>query len=90
MKVNNVNDVVGIYRANSKKSRRAESAAPASRDEVTMSPQAQEVLALKAKLAEIPEVREERVERIKKDIESGTYQVSARVVAEALHKNSKR
>ncbi len=91
MKVNNVNDVAGVYRANAKKARRVEGAAPSQgRDEVTMSPQAQEVLALKAKMAELPEVREDRIERIKENLESGTYQVSPQAVAGALLRISKR
>lgn len=88
MKINQVTDVTGLYRANAKKVRRPDGAAPPQgRDEVTMSPQAQEVLALKAKLAELPEVREDVVQRIKQQIESGSYRVPARAVAEALLKD---
>ncbi len=54
------------------------------RDAVDLSAQGKEIQALKQRIAQLPEVREDRVAELKSAIQSGTYQVSARQVAEKM------
>lgn len=59
---------------------------PSKTDQVSLSPQAQQVNALQAKLRQEPAVRMELVERIKAQIAAGTYQIEARQVADKMLK----
>lgn len=50
-------------------------------DALVLSPQAQEILTLKERLAQIPDVRREKVAELKASIDGGTYAVSGKEVA---------
>ena len=54
------------------------------KDEVILSSRAQEVRRLTELAKGIPAVRQEKVEAIKKQIESGTYEVSSQTVAKSI------
>lgn len=60
--------------------------APSKADELSLSPQAQQVNALQAKLRQEPAVRADLVERIKAQIAAGTYQIEAQQVADKMLK----
>ena len=54
------------------------------KDEVILSPRAAEVQRLKKLVNDVPDVRQEKIDAIKKQIETGTYNVSARSVVESI------
>ena len=54
------------------------------KDEVILSPRAAEVQRLKKLVNDVPDVRQEKIDAIKKQIETGTYNVSARSVAKSI------
>lgn len=53
-------------------------------DKVTLSPESQEIQAIKRYLDSLPDVREEKVKALKQAIQAGTYRVSSRQIAEKL------
>lgn len=53
-------------------------------DALVLSPQAQEILSLKERLAQVPEVRSERVADLQAAIDRGTYRVNGREVADKI------
>ncbi|MTI59256.1 MAG: flagellar biosynthesis anti-sigma factor FlgM [Firmicutes bacterium] len=56
-------------------------------DKVLISKKALNIKDLQQDLAKIPEIREEKVQALKEQIQSGTYQVSARSIAQRLLNN---
>jgi negative regulator of flagellin synthesis FlgM len=62
----------------------AERSADPRGDALVLSPQAQEILSLKERLAQVPEVRSEKVAELRAAIDRGTYKVSGREVAEKI------
>lgn len=62
--------------------------APARQDKLELSPQAQEMQAVRQKIASIPDVRSDRVEELKTQIKSGSYQVDSSQVAEKMLQRS--
>lgn len=88
MKINGVNGAIGAYRqTGTRKVQPAQEAGRPSRgDEVSLSPEAQQVLALKDKIAQTPEVRQQRIAELRRQIESGTYRPSGRDVADSMLK----
>lgn len=54
------------------------------KDEVILSSRAAEVQMLRKLANDVPDVRQEKIDAIKKQIEAGTYNVSARSVAESI------
>lgn len=82
MRINNVNSITEIYKAQSvapvKKNK------PGQKDEVIFSPQALEIQnAYKAAKAS-PDIRAEKVAAIKEQIKSGTYTIDAKAVSEKM------
>jgi negative regulator of flagellin synthesis FlgM len=53
-------------------------------DEVTLSDTARQMAAAQDAVKAAPDVRQDKVDAIKQQIESGTYQVSARVLARKM------
>lgn len=53
-------------------------------DRVNISNQGKEVADLMARLEKIPNVREEKIDAIRQAIQSGTYEVDARKIAEKI------
>jgi len=53
-------------------------------DQVSLSSRGQEIQRVRARLKELPDVRREKVEAIRRQIEQGTYRVSAEAVAEKV------
>ena len=53
-------------------------------DQVTLSDTARQMAAAQETVKAAPDVRQDKVEAIKQQIESGTYQVSARVLARKM------
>ncbi len=56
----------------------------AKKDEIILSPRATEIRELEGATKPVPEVRQEKVEGIKKQIESKTYNVKGRLVAQNI------
>ena len=54
------------------------------RDKVTIYQVSQDIQAAMAKLETLPEIREEKIAELRAAIEQGTYEVSARDVAEKI------
>lgn len=91
MKINrdNVKGVAGTYgvgagRSAGKQASGQVSSGAGSADKVTVSDKARQTAVLKAKLQAAPDVRMELVERLKKQIQSGEYNVSPDKVAERI------
>ena len=59
------------------------------KDEMTLSSRADEVLKYKEMAKTIPDMRQDKIETIKKQIESGTYNVPAELVAKSILKSAK-
>lgn len=57
---------------------------PNRQDKLELSPQAQEMNAIRQKIASLPEVRENRVDELKARIKNGDYQVDAMAVAQKM------
>ena len=55
-----------------------------SKDKVILSPRATEVQRLKKLANDVPDVRQEKIDAIKRQIETGTYNVSAKSVAKSI------
>jgi negative regulator of flagellin synthesis FlgM len=62
--------------------------APARQDKLELSPQAQEMQAVRQKIASLPDVRSDRVEQVKDQIKNGSYQVDSSAVAEKMLQRS--
>lgn len=88
MKINHVSGPLGTYQQSG--TRRVaptqEAARVSKTDGVVLSQEAQQVKALKDKIAQAPEVRTERIEELRKQIASGTYRPDAREVADRMIK----
>ncbi|HYF93337.1 MAG TPA: flagellar biosynthesis anti-sigma factor FlgM [Symbiobacteriaceae bacterium] len=88
MKINNVTGPMGVYQQSG--ARRVTGAKQTARtskgDGVVLSAEAQQVLALKDKVAQAPEVRQQRIEELRRQIEAGTYRPDARQIAEKMLK----
>lgn len=89
MKINNVSGAMGVYQQSGarKVTGSKETARPAKGDGVVLSKEAQQVLALKDKVAQAPEVRQQRIEELRKQIEAGTYRPDARQIADKMLKS---
>ncbi len=88
MKVNNVSGALGVYQQSGtrKVAPKQEVARTTKTDEIVLSAEAQQRLALKDKVTQAPEVRQERIEELRKQIASGTYRPHAREVADRMLK----
>lgn len=88
MKINNVSGAMGVYQQSGarKVTGAKETARPTKGDGVVLSREAQQVLALKEKVAQAPEVRQQRVEELRKQVEAGTYRPDARQIADKMLK----
>lgn len=88
MKINNVSGAMGVYQqSGARKAGGVQDVARASKgDGVVLSREAQQVLALKDKVAQAPEVRQQRIEELRHQIEAGTYRPDARQVADKMVK----
>jgi negative regulator of flagellin synthesis FlgM len=62
--------------------------APARQDKLELSPKAQEMQAVRQKIASIPDVRSDRIEQIKAQIKSGDYYVASSDVAQKMLQRS--
>lgn len=63
--------------------------APSNRqDKLELSPQAQEMTAIRQKIAALPDVRQSRVDELKAEIQSGNYQVDSMAVAQKMLERS--
>lgn len=84
-----VQDVLKVYADQNQKSKPAtRSQQPiAQRDEVVLSPKAQEFSQLLQKLKAMPEVREDKVAELTAQIESGEYVLNATAIAEKMLKS---
>lgn len=90
MKISNIFGAAHAYRVNSRP--KASQAADAGgrtgvADEVVLSKEAQDVLALKEKMNKLPEVRQQRVEQLRDLIDRGGYRPATADVAEKLLKS---
>lgn len=88
MKINNVPGAMGVYQQSGarKVAGTQGTARPSKGDGVVLSKEAQQVLALKDKVAQAPEVRQQRIEELRRQIESGTYRPDAKQIAEKMLK----
>jgi negative regulator of flagellin synthesis FlgM len=88
MKVNNVSGTFGVYQQSGvrKVAASKETARPSKGDGVELSREAQQVLALKDKVAQAPEVRQQRIEELRRQIEAGTYRPDGREIAAKMLK----
>lgn len=89
MKVNNVSGPMGAYQKSGvrRTTPQQEVVRPAKSDGVELSKEAQQVLALREKVAQVPEVRQERIEELRKQIAAGTYRPDGRDIADRMLKS---
>lgn len=90
MKISNVFGAAQAYRVNSRpKASQVPDAGgrTGATDEVVLSKEAQDVLALKEKMLKLPEIRQQRVEQLRDQIDRGLYRPNATDVAEKILKS---
>lgn len=78
-----------VYAGNSYGKSVQESPKSAKRDELQLSSSAKFHQIAMAELKNVPDVREDKVAAIKASIESGTYRVDSKAIAEKMYKMSK-
>ena len=54
------------------------------RDSIELSPENTEYRQILKRIEEVPDVRSDRVERIRQALESGTYQINSRIIADRI------
>jgi flagellar biosynthesis anti-sigma factor FlgM len=87
MKISNVFGAAQAYRVNSRpKASQAPDAGgrTGAADEVVLSKEAQDVLALKEKMVKLPDVRQQRVDELRDLVARGGYRPAARDVADKI------
>ena len=85
MKINKTENILGSYfkRINTfDKNRHL-----GKKDKLMISNMAKDFNVAMDKLKQLPDIRKEKVERIKKQVESGTYNVDGRLIAEKMLEN---
>lgn len=86
---NNIQKVLKIYNNQNSKKEIKSAARLGKRDELKLSDEAREFqIALKA-LENTPDVREEKIEEIRQQIQSGTYEIDSKKIAEKMLRNIK-
>lgn len=89
MKINGLGRAMEVYAGNSYNKPVQKSQKSAKRDELQLSSGAKFHQIAMAELKNIPDIREDKVAAIKESIESGTYSVDSKAIAEKIYKMSK-
>ncbi len=89
MKVNGPSNVNPgqLYQAQQKKAKEAKTQKGVTGDKVEISLQAQKIKELTRKTASLPDIRKDQVVKIRKEIDGGTYKVSAEQIAKSMLEN---
>lgn len=89
MKINGMGRVMEVYAANSYNKSVEKSQKSSKRDELQLSPGAKFHQVAMAELKSMPDVREDKVAAIKASVDSGSYNIDSRAIAEKMYKMSK-
>lgn len=85
MKVTGVNQIMSAYHAQTSPAKKTEkSNATQGTDTFSLSPAAKDIQVARQALAQVPDIRQDKVDQIKAQLESGTYHVTGKEVAEKL------
>lgn len=85
MKITGVNQVIGAYQVQTSPIKKQKTVNHAQgTDTFSLSSTAKDFQVAKQALAQIPDIRQEKVDHIKQQIESGTYNVTGKEVADKL------
>lgn len=83
MRIDAVNRLYGAYETQAVK-KVSSKGQVAPKDEVTLSVEGKDIIAVQKMLKEVPDVREDRVKELKERIASGNYNVSSKEVADKI------
>ena len=84
MRINGVNKVNNIYKTNKASKAYGSSKVSTSKDTLNISDFAKELQVAKKAVQNAPDIRQAKVEEIKKQMEAGTYNVTAAQLADHL------
>ena len=76
-----------LYQAQQKKAKEAKTQNNPSTDKVEISPEAQKLKEMVKKTISLPDIRKEQVEQLKKEVDSGSYNISAEQIAKSMLDN---
>lgn len=83
MKINKTNNILGIF-FNRKTNKVGKNTQAKKKDKLEVSDKAKDFQVAMDKLKQLPDIRNEKVERLKKEVQSGTYNVEGRRIAEKI------
>lgn len=86
MKINKTNQIINIYE-NTINNKVKLNKKDKGKDEVKISEKAKDYQFAIGKLKELPDIRYGKVDKIKKEIESGTYNVSGKEIVDKIYEN---
>ncbi|NLX63042.1 MAG: flagellar biosynthesis anti-sigma factor FlgM [Tissierellia bacterium] len=83
MKINKTNNILGIF-FNRNTNKVDKSRNSNKKDKLEVSDKAKDFQVALEKFKSLPDIRKEKVERLKKEVQSGTYKVEGRRIAEKI------
>ncbi|NMA86641.1 MAG: flagellar biosynthesis anti-sigma factor FlgM [Tissierellia bacterium] len=86
MKINKTNQIINIYE-NTINNKVKLNKKNKGKDEVEISEKARDYQFAMGKLKEVPDIRYEKVDKIKREIQSGTYNVSGKEIVDKMYEN---
>jgi negative regulator of flagellin synthesis FlgM len=88
LNINAVNRAIGIYSKSNSVKPGKKSEAVKKQDKLEISASGKDYQFAIDQLKKLPETREEKVEAIKKRVDSGSYEVNAKAIADKIYKSS--
>ena len=84
MRINGIQGVNQVYNTNKLKKAYGSTDVSSSKDTLALSDFAKELSVAKASVEQAPDVRQGRIDEIKKQMEAGTYNVTASMLADKM------
>lgn len=84
MQINPINNIGNVYKSNKARKSYSENVVSSSKDSLAISGFAKELSLAKKAVDQAPDIRQAKVDDIKKQMEAGSYNVSASQVADRI------
>lgn len=84
MRINGIHGVNPVYKNNKAKKAYGSTSVPSGKDTLAISDFAKELSVAKSAVSQTPDVRQAKVDEIKKQMEAGTYNITAAQVADKI------
>jgi negative regulator of flagellin synthesis FlgM len=88
MRINGINNVNGVYNSSGKRKSTESSGVSSGKDSLNVSDFAKELQVATKAVNNSPDVRQDKIDAIKEQMEAGTYNVTASMVADKLVDNT--